>query len=65
VSRGKQESNKFVQICNDFLCGLVEMRVDYKVRDQLLNSIRLGLVSVLEEGGDIRDHGTAGQHRQG
>lgn len=48
--KGKGKSNKFVQICNYCLCGQVEIKVDYKVRDQVLKSIRLGWVSVLEGG---------------
>ena len=30
-----------MQICNNCLCGQVEMKVDYKVRDQVFESIRL------------------------
>ena len=33
-------TNKYKQISNDCLCGLVKMKVDYKVRDQVFKSTK-------------------------
>jgi len=41
-------TSKYLEICNDCLCSLVEMKVDYKVRDQGLKIRNKSWVSLFQ-----------------